>query len=136
MFKPHPSISLLQILFSHSPSLHSLSLFSHILPSSLPCSLLLHSLTHSFLLPQIKLYRGRIHGQPPPLPLTPPPLSHLIARCCHHSFISSPSLAPTLPLYPERAVKLCCVGEDKRGGLHNQQINNPNVITRVFLYFL
>lgn len=83
---PHPSFSSLIFSPSFSLPLFSLSCFFHILPSSLPS----HSLTHCFLLPQIKLYRGRIHGQPTPLlPSAPhfPP---------HHTLLPS-SHPPTPP---------------------------------------
>lgn len=132
-------------LCSHPHLVFILSLFSYILPPSLPRSLLSLSLTRSFLLPQIKLYRGRIHGQPTPLPLTPLPLSHLIARCCHHSCIHLYLVAhlhPSLPPSPLRASgsimwrrwrgRMPNVAVD---GINKQTIQTVNVTTRVFLYF-
>lgn len=128
---PHPSFSSLIFSPSFSLPLFSLSCFFHILPSSLPS----HSLTHCFLLPQIKLYRGRIHGQPTPLlpsaPHFPPhhtllpsshpphPLPIFISLPIYISLHSSSSLSLSLShthrhTHTEWADKLC--GDVGKGG--------------------
>lgn len=93
---PHPSFSSLIFSPSFSLPLFSLSCFFHILPSSLPS----HSLTHCFLLPQIKLYRGRIHGQPTPLlPSAPHFPPHHTLLPSSHPHTPSPSLSLCLSTY-------------------------------------
>lgn len=73
------SFPLPRFLFHCSVALpHILSTPSCPHASTPPPSFLLWSLTHCFLLPQIKLYRGCLHGQPipsthPPPALLPPP---------------------------------------------------------------
>lgn len=100
MFKP-PSCLLLsfsRLLPSRPRFLFSLTFFPH--PPSLLSSLPLppfvrsRSLTHCFLLPQIKLYRGRIHGQPTPLLRPPFPTSSHTA-----TIILPPSPHLYLPAY-------------------------------------
>lgn len=99
----------LTLAFSPPPS------FPH--PSSL--LLPLHSLTHCFLLPQIKLYRGRIHGQPTPLLLphfTPYfPLHHtLLPSFLPPSLSLRTSTFPPPPHTQNEQTKLC--GDGGKGG--------------------
>lgn len=112
LFLQHPTCLSLSLSFSFclclsrsnllqlrifSPSFFSSSRLSLFSTSSLPApatlpSLLSRSLTHCFLLPQIKLYRGRIHGQPTPLRPPFPTSSHTA------TIILPPSL-PTTPIF-------------------------------------
>lgn len=90
------------VFSSSSPLFCSPPTHTHISPPSRPYpSLVSRPLTHCFLLPQIKLYRGRIHGQPTPLPL-PPPFRPPFPTSSHTASIVLPpslSIFISLPIY-------------------------------------